>query len=134
MKTKVPEDLTGIPAGQLADMLYELRAERGALTKQAEEISAEETRIKDFLINTMPKAELTRITGKLASASLSMGIVPSITDWDKLYKFVKKNDAFDLIQRRASVPAFKERWDAGVEVPGVEQMTTFTINVSKKGK
>jgi hypothetical protein len=134
VKTKVPEDLTGIPAGKLADLLYKLRAERGEIEGKAEEVKAEETRIKDFLIETMPKAELSRITGELANAALTRKVVPQVADWDKLYAFIEKNDAFDLLQKRPSELAFKERWEAGVQVPGVDQFTVLGISVTKKGK
>lgn len=128
---KVPADLTTVSAGRLADMLLELRNERLDITAQADAIAAEERRIKDFLINTMPKAELQRISGKIANATLQRTIIARVTDWDAFYKFIGKKKAFDLLQRRPATPACRERWDQGVTIDGVQQDYALDINVTK---
>lgn len=131
MKTKVPEELTAVTLGHLADLLYKLREERKGIEGKAEEIKSEETRIKNYLIENLPKEQLVKLTGKLASISLTKNLVPQVTDWDKLYAFVEKNDAFDLLQKRPSSTAFKERWEAGIEVPGVDKFVALDISVRK---
>jgi hypothetical protein len=132
MKTKVPADLATMKAGDLVDTLWKLRQERKTIEEGAELIAKEERRIKDFLIDTMPKSSLERLTGKLANATLKRSVEPAVKDWPAVYKFIVKHDAFDLLQKRSSAPAFRERWEAGVVIPGVEQFHALDISVTKR--
>ena len=51
--------------------------------------------------------------------SIRRDTVPKVEDWDKLYDYIKKGEAFEMLQRRISVTAWRERADLGEEVPGV---------------
>lgn len=51
--------------------------------------------------------------------SIRRDTVPKVEDWDKLYDYIRKGEAFEMLQRRISVTAWRERADLGEEVPGV---------------
>jgi len=51
--------------------------------------------------------------------SIRRDTVPKVEDWDKLYDYIKKGEAFEMLQRRISVTAWRERADLGETVPGV---------------
>lgn len=60
-------------------------------------------------------------------------IVPQATDWGKIYRYVKKNDAFDLFQRRLASSAWKDRMeDRKAPIPGIEPFTKTTLYITLK--
>lgn len=48
---------------------------------------------------------------------------PKADDWPAFYGYVKANDAFELLHKRLSVTAIKERWDAGETIHGVSAVS-----------
>jgi hypothetical protein len=44
-----------------------------------------------------------------------------------------KNDAFELLQKRVSVEACRERWDEGLEIPGVERIGKVEFSLRASG-
>jgi hypothetical protein len=71
----------------------------------------------------------TKVSSTLGTAIISETQQPSVKDWDAFYKHIKDSDAFHLLQRRAAAAAFRELWDIGQVVPGVESFTQRTINL-----
>jgi hypothetical protein len=117
--------------GACADKYYQLKESRLAAQKLVDKIEAEEKALKQHIINTLPKSETTGAAGKLARVTVVTKEIPQIKDWDKLYAYIKKNNAFELLQRRVSDSAVAERWEAGKKVPGVEAFTAVTISCNK---
>jgi hypothetical protein len=126
VKYKFPKAL-----GACADQLYEVREKRLLLSKQVDEFQAHEVALKEHLIQNLPKSEASGVAGKLCRVTVVSKPIPQVKDWDKFYKFVKKTGAFDLMQRRLSDTAVKERWEAGKEVPGVEHFNALTVSINK---
>lgn len=126
VKYKFPKAL-----GACADKLFQLRELRLAKQKEAELIEAEEKALKEHLINTLPKSEANGVAGKVARVSIVTKPVPQVKDWDKFYAHVKKTGQFELMQRRLSDTAIKERWEAGKAVPGVESFNVVTVSINK---
>lgn len=117
--------------GACADKYYELRQKRLDAQKVVDKIQEEESALREHLINTLPKSEATGTAGKKARVTVVTSQVPQVKDWDAFYKYVKKNGAFDLMQRRLADSAVKERWESGKKVPGVESFTVVKLSVNK---
>lgn len=134
MATK-PKALPKTP-GAVADTLYTARANRLKLEALIKEMKAEETRLKEHLFTLLPKLEATAITGKLAVASISRHVVPTIDKeggWEAFCKHLKRTGEFDLIDRGVNVKAWRERNDAGKKVPGTTAFILYKVNSTKKG-
>ena len=116
-----------------ADLLYTTREERLALQKKVDELKALESRIKEFFIDTLPKSQATGVAGKLARVTVVQKSSPMVEDWEAFYTYVKKNNAFDLMQRRLSDTAVKERWEDGKTIPGVGVNHYVDISMNKVG-
>ena len=76
------------------------------------------------------------LSGPFASASKAIEVivtkqVPKVKDWDEFYKYVKKTGSFDLMQKRLTDAAIKERWENGKEVPGVEHFNVVSVSINK---
>lgn len=126
LKYKFPKAM-----GACADMLFELRAKRLEMQRAIDLVAAEESALKNHIINNLPKSEASGVAGKLARVTVVTKIVPQVKDWDALYKYVKKTGDFDLMQKRLTDTAIKERWDNGKEVPGVERFNVVSISMNK---
>lgn len=117
--------------GACADRVYELRQKRLDAQKIVDAIEEEEKALREHIINTLPKSETTGVAGKLARVTVVTKQVPQVKDWNLFYAYVKKNNAWDLMQRRLAAAAVTERWEAGKKVAGVEAFTAVTLSVNK---
>lgn len=117
--------------GACADKLFELRNKRLEMQKAVDAVAAEETALKNHIIENLPKSEASGVAGKLARVTVITKVVPQVKDWDVFYKYVKKTGSFDLMQKRLTDAAIKERWEAGKEVPGVEHFNAITVSINK---
>ena len=117
--------------GACADRLFQVRAERLTVQKQVEQLMAEESAIKEHLINTLPKSDASGVSGRLARVTIVTKEIPQVKDWDAFYQYVKKTGSFDLMQRRLTDAAIKERWEEGKEIPGVEHFHVVSVSINK---
>jgi len=127
----LPPDLSLRTPGSLVDLAFTLREQRKLIEARAELIKADEQKIIEHLIERCTKTELTKLAGKLAQASLSKTLMPTVTDWDKLNEYITEHDAWQLRNKAANAAAFRELWEAGIEVPGVDKFTQVKLNVRK---
>ena len=126
VKIKIPKTI-----GACADRLYLVREERLKLAKDVAKMEAEESALKEHIVNILPKSDSSGAQGKVARVSVGTKVVPSPRDWELIMKYIKKNDAFDLLQRRLNTAAVEERWANKKEVPGVEKFTAVTVSINK---
>jgi hypothetical protein len=115
-------------AAEAADMLYNTRAERLELQHEIDNLAARETALKEYFISNLPKSQASGIAGKVARVQLGAKVVPQVADWPAFYKYVKKNDAFYLMQKRLSESGIVEIWEDGKKVPGVEKFNVVTVS------
>lgn len=120
-----------VKLGDIVDMLYKLRMERAALSKLEDAVHKTETQLKEHCIKQFKKPDLQGARGKIAVAELKPKVVPQMKDWRKFCTYVKRENAFDLLQRRLNELAVKERWDNNKAVPGVDRFNTVVLSVNK---
>jgi hypothetical protein len=117
--------------GAMADALYTTRERRLNLQKEVDALAAFESKLKNKLIDEMPKKDSSGAAGKVARAQITQSDEPQAENWDELYKHIKKKGEFDLLNRAVNKSAVKARWDAGKEVPGVRHFTVTKVSVTK---
>ena len=114
---------------ECADMLFEVRKQRLKMQHSIDAVAALEGALKDYFINNLPKSKSSGIAGKVARVQLGKKVIPTVDDWDKLYKYIVKEKAFELLQRRLNETAIKERLEAGKgKLPGVGTFTAVTVS------
>lgn len=123
---KMPKSL-----GAAIDDLYKRREKRYELQRIVAQMSNAESALRDYIINTLPKSEATGAAGKVARAQVTTKIVPTIADFDELWKFAKRTNSPELFQRRLSAAAVQERWEAGKTVPGVGKFNAIDVSITK---
>ena len=114
-----------------ADLLFEVRARRLEAQKVTDQIAAEESALKEHLINELPKGEASGISGKLARVSIVTKTIVKVEDWPEFYKYIAKKKAFDMLQRRVSDKAVQDRWEKGEVVPGTSPFNIPTISINQ---
>lgn len=129
--TMVSEFVPPETLGACADLLYKLKAERLAAQKVVEALEVRESALKTHIINTLPKSDASGVAGKVARVTVVTKQVPQVCDWGKLYAYVKRTGQFELLQRRVSDAAVKERWENGKAVPGVDAFTAVSVSLNK---
>lgn len=123
---KIPKQI-----GACADLLYTLRAERLEIQKKVAEYEEQEKELKNYIINNLPKSNATGISGKAANVRVITEDIPVVEDWGKFYAYVKKNNAFDMLQRRLNTKAVEERLEAKKKVSGVGVFTATKVSCTK---
>lgn len=119
------------PLAALADAWQSKRQERLALQKQVDALQKEENDFKAQLIQGLQAATIRAIGGALGTATLTRKREPAMADWDTLYAHIQATGEFDLMYRRVNAAAVKERWEHGVEVPGVQAIEITDLSWSK---
>ena len=126
VKLKLPKKLA-----EAADMFFAIREERYAADKVAAKLRVQEAILADYLVEKLPSDNATGIAGKLARVHVETKPIPTVDNWDAFYKYVLKNKAFDLLQRRLSDKAISERWEQGKVIPGVNRFNKPVLRCSK---
>lgn len=114
-----------------ADVLYACEKMRLDLQKRVEKLKKLESELDQYFIDTLPVSQASGIAGQVARVQIKPNPKPIVEDWDKFYAYVKKNNAFDLLQRRVSESAVEERWADKKQVPGVGIFHTKKVSVTK---
>lgn len=138
-KLKLPKAKGTVALGKVADMLYErslrMKEVKAAIEKQfgkeLEKLQAEEKALEEYLINSVPKSLATGVAGQLCRVTVKTKEVPTVKDWDVLYKHIKKTGDFDLLGRSVSKTAVQQRWDANKAVPGIDKFNAVSLSVNK---
>lgn len=130
-KTKGPAQAASKKVGEAVDLLDKMRDRRKALAAKVEEMKREEDAMEDQIFAQFSKQELEGARGRRAQASIGRHDYPTAEDWEKTDAYIIKTKSLDLLQRRLSVEAVRERWKDGVDVPGVGKFTKVTLHLSK---
>lgn len=126
-KFKFPAKVTGA----LTDRLWEVNKKRLALQKEVDLLQAEETAIKEHIINTLPKSETSGIAGKFCRVTVVNKSRPQLEDPTKFRAWLVRNKAWDCISSALAPAGIKARWESGKEVPGVKEFQYPTVSVNK---
>lgn len=116
-------------AGAAIDTLWTIREQRRDLDKQVAVLKEQETALEAYISETFFTKEVLALKGRIAQATRSPTTVPGLVDWSAVHAYIKRTGAFELLQKRLSVTAWRERLDAGKPIPGVEAKTVWNLNV-----
>ncbi len=117
--------------GRCADLYAEVRKIRLAMEKQVAEVKKRETEIRDHIIDNLSKSDDTGAAGLRYRAQIVVKAVPKIADWGVLCSWVRKNNRFDLLQKRISETAIKDMWEERGNIPGIEKFNAVDVSITK---
>jgi len=125
-------DINELDLGSSIDALYLLRAERLAVEKTVKEMKTRELALRVRIKGMLDAVSLESGAGKLATTSIQLSTEPTAKDWSAIYAYITANDAFDMLQRRLSPTAVKDRWDEGIIIPGIDKFDTWDLSLTKR--
>ena len=125
-------NLDKMKVGEIADLLYLTKQERLEVQKQVAALEAQEREIKAWLIDNLPKSEVSGVAGKLARVSIVSKEEPTIIDERKFRRFLQKTKRYELAYKlRPAGVAIKEAWEEGEEIPGIGPFTVVSVSMNK---
>lgn len=120
--------------GRLVDELFKLRMSRLAAEKVAAGLKSKEHELRQKLLKTIPRSELSGARGTVGAVNL----IPDVySRWagedgkERFLKYLRKTGNFDLIVFHINTAAAKERWDAKATIPGVVPEPYTKLSVTK---
>jgi hypothetical protein len=117
--------------GQLIDLLYQTRQERLELTKKVDELKAEEAATREKLLDMLKAVGLQKASGNFATVGVKTTTVPLVTEWELVHEYIRREDRFDLLQKRLSAPAWRELFEQGIVVPGTHDVVETDLSLTK---
>ncbi len=126
--------LTVVEMRELVDEYIETREERLAMEKMVKELDEQEKALHAKIIENLRAVGSTTAAGSTHVANMNSKEKPRVADWTKFHAYVRKENAFSLLQRRIGDEAVQERVDAGLILPGIEFFTYRKLSIAKGGK
>lgn len=130
-RARAGEPLTAEDAAALADEFKVAEAERLKADKLAASLKTYEVEVKLTLINALKTLKITAVGGKAFTCTHSTEDMPTVADWAAYEKYILETKDFSLLERRPGKAAIKERWDNGVDVPGIAKFPVDKLSFSK---
>jgi len=129
--TTVSPTIDWEPIGPQIDALFHLREKKREAEAAVSEIEGMISAKEQILQATMEAQGLDRAAGKFASAGITESVVPQVEDWVALYAFIRRNNAFELLERRCSAGAYREHAEQRRDhtVPGVVPFTKRKLSI-----
>ena len=127
--------------GTLIDRLYkqeQLVARKKRLVAKAENVVKQEqakaNKIDAEIRDRFKRTEINGAVGTVGRAELKKLTSAQLHDWDKLRKYVIKENAVDLFQRRINKAAWLERLAdrKNRPIPGIKAYDRVVLSVTKK--
>jgi hypothetical protein len=102
-----------------------------AADRAAAELKKKEQWLFVQITTEMRKENISAIGGQRVSLTLKKEDVPTAEDWDKVWKYIQESGQFDLLEKRLGKLACKERWENGIEIPGVIRFPVYKLSKSE---
>lgn len=120
---------------ELINQYVAIKTKRAELAQQDKELSQQASKLQADIMHAMSEAGTYKAaTAEGHSVSMVKKTHPAITDWNEFYKYVAETGNFELLQKRLSAPAFRERWDTGTPIPGAGSTEVWELSISQSRK
>ena len=115
----------------MIDDIFDIRNEIKALNKQVDGLKAQKEEMELKLMDMMDAVGTDQSRSSVATATITETIVPQVTDWGVFWKFIMRNKATYLVERRAAAVAFRETLEQrkGRPIPGVSSFTKRAVGI-----
>jgi hypothetical protein len=120
---------------ELIEQLVEIKRKRTDIASQDSELSKQASQLEADIMHLMSEVGTTKAATETGhSVVMAKKSVPVITDWDAFYSYVQQTKSFDLLHKRLSTTAFKDRAENGEQIPGssITELWGITLTQSRK--
>lgn len=115
--------------GVLVDQMWDLREKKRALEASIKDLEGQIGDKESLIMEQMHEQGLDKMSGTMASVSISTNTIAQVEDWDAFWAFIHKKKYGHLLQRRVSDPAYRELLEQGITVPGVSPFNKQRLNL-----
>lgn len=115
----------------LVDEYDAARDTRLAADREAESLKKDETALADRIVAELNSQGVRYAAGTVKRVKLTPQSKPKAEDWPLFYLYMKEEGAFDLLQKRLSEAAIKERTEDGIVIPGIVFNEFFKLSLGK---
>jgi hypothetical protein len=115
----------------LVNQYISIRAQRLELDRQSKVVKEAEDDLQKVIVSKMREGDMKALGAANGLVKLHESEEPVAENWEEIWAFIKANDAWELLHKRITITAVKERWNDGVAVPGVGKSTVYKLTVSK---
>ena len=117
---------------ELIDEIVRVKADREKLNSDASELTKTLAVLEKDLMEAMASAGTTKAASNAGhSCKMEQKVYPAIKDWTAFYDYVTRTNSFDLLHKRLSNTAFRDRWAAGEEIPGTSSSSIWEVAITK---
>ena len=88
--------------------------------------------LKANMLLEMENIGTSTYNGNKGVVSIAQYEVPVVDDWEQVYEYIHKNEAYDLLQRRITSAAWRDRIDEGETIKGIQPMTQNRLRITVK--
>jgi hypothetical protein len=106
--------------GDIIKALNEIREERRAIAARDKDLIKEWQKWELRMFIAADEQGMKQFASDVATATITVEVLPKVSDWQEVYKYIQENEAWHLLQKRISSASYRELQDAGIEIPGVE--------------
>jgi len=115
----------------LDELMNSLADMRGVIATTEEGLRGLKQRKNELeakLIAKMEDQGIDRTGNDRCSVSIKIETVPTVEDWDAVYKHILSTEQFELLHKRMSASAYRELLSLDMELPGVKPTDVIRIN------
>ena len=116
----------------LIDQFVEVKARREDLSNEVKQCTNKLAELEKDIMELMSQAGISQAGNEKASCFMKQVRHPAIDDWKIFYDYVAQTGQFELLHKRLSSTAFRERWDAGEVIPGTSTSDVWELTVRRK--
>jgi hypothetical protein len=88
--------------------------------------------LKAEMLTEMEHIGTSTYNGNKGTISIAQYEVPIVDNWEQVYRYIKQYNAFDLLQRRITSAAWRDRLDEGEKIKGIQPMTQNRLRINAK--
>lgn len=128
--------MADIKIGRVVEKYMRLRSDKERIVNETKAITAkiqeEMNLLETYIMQQMEVDDVTSYKTKHGTAFKTTRDFAKVGDWDSMLEFVRKNDAWQLLEKRVSKQAVQSYLDAGEPLPpGVDWTSVVEINIRK---
>src|SRR3982751_845952 len=103
-----------------------IRQERLDLQRKGDIMDQKEKNLKAELVEMMIAADSDRFTEQQGELFVGVKMIctnePNVENWSELIQHIKETGDIDLLQKRVTPTAVKQRWEEGKTIPGMSSI------------
>lgn len=116
---------------EMVDEYNRIRKEREELSRKLEKMEGAENELELLILKTLHEQGLSAAGGKTCLVRANKTDVPYVKDWNKLWEHIRSTGEFELLHKRVTMASVADRWNEGIEVPGVERYPVESLHVTQ---